>query len=1187
MNQSTNKLTASTLSALASSPDAANKGTQQYLTPYLYAEALMVPLTYIRPTITDLHCGNGDLASAAANDTTLHLLGHDIDPSARIIKHHNYPKIKRSTIHNDITQTFPLLYNTQTKFDLLTLNPPFSLRWSLEDLPMLRGKKEDRIKTKYIDSTHATIRMSNELLTPRGESLIICNTAAFHRLRDKFPNDFKHLWMAVTMPSFFPGVSKSLSVSALYFDRSRDNAGLPPKEKHITYTNPAELTEQLVKLRRKNRPARQGITDVMQRHHSTEKNFQAVKEEIARIKLKRKRKPNITIDPVSGFIQTHLTSFQNRDATISAEEARHIRRINNKHSYELVLEKGSRNILGKLINSNIWTICPQAKAAITKAIASYHNGRYTLTPLTPVQCLGWIDDKDDILCTKDFSFFKKGHRYNVESKTVHFLKTEMRPCIVNGKRTKEKVKVNGHDLQIAIKDDQSSCKVHFMHIPDRSSIKNCHDLNTLSEHFEIPTVPDVIDAHPELYQGNLKKLESMLRPQWGFKKFQAEDLARAGCTDGCIFGHVQGLGKSLAAFAYPMLKDARRTLIVAPAGLIKQFRETAAKFYGKPLPVLSSIDDLKKYKLHLPPKPNSPPQFFITNYEALTRNGADEWQPKLDKNNQPIMRDNEKKRIINYRTWATKQAFARLTGTKYDPTECFASIGKSHHGITCLWKPSMASMLAIYEGQGAGFDCISLDEATRLQAAKAHTACGIRKLNPAYRILLTGTPIKNKIDSVFFLLHYAAGGHEHPTAQFPFTADSESQERFASLHLEHDRYITREETKKAAALATGEKFNSKIVKRSARICNIHHLWKLIAPTIIRRRKDDCGEDIVEKTTRPILVKPGTAQLAVYGHHLKHRPIAPKGSPTKRLHGRAAIGCQLTILRQVALCPDDKELGKVINGNHKQLKTSWTLWTPKLSATLSLISKLLSEGEQVIIGSPFRPFNNNLHELLNEAKVPNLFLDGQTNAKKRGLLIKQFKNKMTPVLIAGVKAMGEGHSLECCSHLILPSYSWAYDENDQFIDRIWRLVSKKPVTVYPIVTEGTIDELMALNYADKKDSAQLALDGRILCEQVDDIDPEILLADAYDKYRSNPESTPEETLEDGWPALRKSLTIANRLYNEFHPPIIHGQVTEDDIINARNAINSENTPEENFNIQKARTKQKLLAQQKANQRKRRK
>jgi SNF2 family DNA or RNA helicase/predicted RNA methylase len=1173
-----NKLTSTTLGAIASTPDAAQKGTQQYLTPYDYAEALSIPLTYTRPVIADLHCGDGSLVSAAANDTTQHLLGHDIDPAARIPIHPLYPKLKRSHLHHDITETFNHLHDTQTKFDLLTLNPPFSLRWNLDDLPSIKGN----LKGNYIDSTHATIRMANDLMTDRGEALIIVSTNAFKRLLKEYPTIFNKAWLAVTMPSFFPGVSKKLSVTAIYLAGWNTAA---PAQLDISPPTADKLTDYLVIARRKFRPRHVGLTDVMQRWPDTMRAFNAVTEEIKRVHHNAKSVPNITLD-ANGNIHTRVTSYQNRSIAISADEVNAIRKLNGTHPYQVVLQKNSRVALGKLLNAGIWTICPIAKQVINKSIASYSLGRVSLTPLSTTQCLGWIDEEDSILCTKDFKGFKAGSKYPIETTTVEFMKTEKRPCIVRGRRTTEEVEVNGNDLKITIGEKKDAAS--FMHIPDRSGkIKQVFDLEALETHFHIPTVPDVAQANPTLYKKHRKKLETMLRAPWSFKNFQAEDIARAACVDGCIFGHVQGLGKSLAAFAFPNLKNAKRSLIVAPGGLLKQFRETAAEFYGQALPVIRTIDDLKKWKLHLPPNPNAKTQHFIITYEALTKNGGDEWQPEKDSVGEPIIKSNDKKRIIGYKAWATQNAIARLTGKKYDPSESFTSIGKEINGITCLWKPSIASMLAIYEGQGAGIDCIVLDEATRLQSTTSKMACGIRKLNPAYRLLLTGTPIKNKVDSIFHLLHYAAGGHASPTSQFPFTADAESKERFANLYLEKDRFVSREEAKKYEAQQQRKKIpKGKILKLSSRICNIHHLWKLIAPTIIRRRKDNCGEDIVERTIRPIIVKPGTAQLAVYGHHLDFPPVSPKGNPTKAIHGRAAIGYQINILRQVALCPDNPDLNDIINSSHKDLKRSWTPWTPKHSATLSLVAKLLSQGEQVVIGSPFTHFNETIHRFLVEAGVPSLLLDGQTSPAKRGLLVNQFKNKVTPVIVAGVKAMGEGYSLECCSHLILPSLSWAYDENDQFIDRVWRLNSKKPVTIYPIITECTIDELMHSSYADKKDSAQLALDAKVLPDQVEDINPEILLADAYDKFRSNSDSIPEETLEDGWPQLSKSLRISSRLYKEFHPPIVSHQVTAEEITNARNALNT--TPEQDFAIAQARNKAKILKQMKEmKQQKRRK
>src|SRR5436305_875481 len=81
--------------------------------------------------------------------------------------------------------------------------------------------------------------------------------------------------------------------------------------------------------------------------------------------------------------------------------------------------------------------------------------------------------------------------------------------------------------------------------------------------------------------------------------------------------------------------------------------------------------------------------------------------------------------------------------------------------------------------------------------------------------------------------------------------------------------------------------------------------------------------------------------------------------------------------------------------------------------------------------------------------------------KRGELAAQFKEGVFSVMVAGVDAMGEGHSFECCSHLVQASGSWAYDTNEQFVHRVWRLNSVKPVTIYRLVMRNTIDERVAL------------------------------------------------------------------------------------------------------------------------------
>ena len=626
--------------------------------------------------------------------------------------------------------------------------------------------------------------------------------------------------------------------------------------------------------------------------------------------------------------------------------------------------------------------------------------------------------------------------------------------------------------------------------------------------------------------------------------FQRRDFAAAALLDGVILAPEQGLGKSFAVFTVPYIWRSRRVLVVAPGDLHPQLQECAARFFGIPLPVLSTTDDLQRHRLFVPAPPLPPgrkPKFFLISYEALTRNGADEWPAEVNAEGGMILRHRERSRLIEAKSLAKEWCLARLLGRNVDFKPYMVGVGREFDGITCIWKPSMARVLKQMEGLGGGFDCIVLDEATYIQGDSL-MAKGVTLLQPAKRLLLTGTPAKNRLESIFTLAWWATGAAAGPTARWPYGPDD--KQKFAKHHLEVDRFLTREEEK---AAREGKKSGSvRISKTTPRVCNVQRLWRLLAPVVLRRRKADCGMDIVPKTIRPVSIQLGSAQATVYKEHLEFRPLSAAGAGAKSLSALSAIGMQLTNLRQAALCPDAPALGEVISNAHPTRKRSWTLWTPKLAATLSLIADLLDQGEQVMVGSPFTRFATVLHELLLEARVTALHLDGSTPPRERGILAATFKRYEASVLVAGLASMARGHSIENCAHLILPAYSWAMDENAQFIDRIWRLNSPRPVTVYPMIASHTIDERLAESFSDKSDTAQLALDGRLFPETIEDLDPELLLADAFDAFQKNTETIDEGLLESGWNALAKRLSWSQVRFNEFHPPVIAPRVTDADL-----------------------------------------
>ena len=199
--------------------------------------------------------------------------------------------------------------------------------------------------------------------------------------------------------------------------------------------------------------------------------------------------------------------------------------------------------------------------------------------------------------------------------------------------------------------------------------------------------------------------------------------------------------------------------------------------------------------------------------------------------------------------------------------------------------------------------------------------------------------------------------------------------------------------------------------------------------------------------------------------------------------------------------------------------------------MEIIRERLSRGQQVIIGSPFREFSHTLLGKLTEAEVPAVLLDGDTSPEERGLLANDFKKGKYPVLIAGLKAMGEGHSFENCAHLILPGLSYAYDENEQFIHRIWRLTSPGPVTIYPIIMRGSIDEKLHEIFTEKADASNLAIDGRLFTEPEQDIDTEWILNETIKSFDAHVATVDEQTLVLQWETRSRQLRHANLQYHE--------------------------------------------------------
>lgn len=498
-------VTPSSLTSQAS--NSARKGLQQYFTPEPWARALSYALPTLRRTVADLHCGDGSLLRGIANMTTREVAGLDLDPLATTggpktwqASHPALPMPLREMAHGDVLDFYPLAMEAELAFDLIVANPPFSLNWPAVHETLAQGP--DGKITRTLDSTHATLRMLPNLLTQRGEALLIANQSTLQRLFREHPQDFSHAWLWAALPSFFPGVGAE--IGALYLAKDH---GQGPVTATITTTDPDAASYQMDKLRRDHFTA-DCVTHPWEVDGSTLRIFIAVAQEMERRRDPNASHANVTLD-TEGNLRVWVSAFQEYSQSIEKRLMDFLRGIHRKHPLSLTLQRGTRMALKEMLDTGAWSIDPAARAAIEEALASFDRDRAPLSPVSEIQRIGWIDDAEELRCKKDFHVFRAGESYKLSTETIHWKKQEQRPRYHAGKRDLEAVSVKGTDLRLTLHHPQAA-PVHFLFNPDVNGTRHTtYSLEDLALHFELPEVPDITSLHPERYAENLRMLDEL------------------------------------------------------------------------------------------------------------------------------------------------------------------------------------------------------------------------------------------------------------------------------------------------------------------------------------------------------------------------------------------------------------------------------------------------------------------------------------------------------------------------------------------------------------------------------------------------------------------------------------------------------------------------------------------------------
>jgi superfamily II DNA or RNA helicase len=313
---------------------------------------------------------------------------------------------------------------------------------------------------------------------------------------------------------------------------------------------------------------------------------------------------------------------------------------------------------------------------------------------------------------------------------------------------------------------------------------------------------------------------------------------------------------------------------------------------------------------------------------------------------------------------------------------------------------------AALRGPAGGWGAVVLDEAQAIKNPDSQTARAAYALRAGFRLALTGTPIENRLEELWSLMHFANRGLLGGRGDFA--------DRFA-------RPIAEGRTGAAAELR-----------------------QRIRPFVLRRLKQDVAPELPPRTEAVLRVDLGASERAVYDavRAATQKDVLAILSEGKGMTMMAALEALLR-LRQAACHP------ALVPGQSAATSS-------KVETLVAALDTAVAEGHRALVFSQWTSLLDLIEPALERALLPFVRLDGSTRA--RGEVVARFQaDDGPPVMLVSLKAGGSGLNLTAADHVFLCDPWWNPAVEAQAADRTHRIGQTRPVFVYRLVAAGTVEE----------------------------------------------------------------------------------------------------------------------------------
>lgn len=328
-------------------------------------------------------------------------------------------------------------------------------------------------------------------------------------------------------------------------------------------------------------------------------------------------------------------------------------------------------------------------------------------------------------------------------------------------------------------------------------------------------------------------------------------------------------------------------------------------------------------------------------------------------------------------------------------------------------------------------EVVILDEAQRIKNWKTRRAQSVKRLDSKYAIVLTGTPLENRLEELHSIVEFVDRFRLGPMF------------RFVAEHQHTDEI-------------------GKVIGYR----NLDRIGQTLQPILIRRTKKEVLKQLPERLDKNYFVPMTKEQMT---HHEENREIAARIAAKWRRFGFLSEIDQ----RRLMIALQNMRM----SCNSTYLLDKKTDFGYKADELISVLRESFERpGDKAVVFSQWLRTHEILLSRLDAARLGYVLFHGSIASKDRKELVSQFKQDPQCRVFLSTDAGGVGLNLQNASTVVNMDLPWNPAVLDQRIGRVHRLGQHRPVRVVNFVAQGTIEHGMLSVLSFKQSVFAGVLDG---------------------------------------------------------------------------------------------------------------